>query len=226
MVASTITNGIWKVGTQLWNIRIPPKEMLGPPFPSALCWCWCIWWTFAEEYKNKDCAIYPIGGYNEYYKKSIKKSSEDLGLIKLSPTWATASIDEIDSWKIEEIRNFGIKYLHRSCDAWLLYQPSGPGFDSWHVSFWVSYYKGENPNDAAATYLICVMPDYSAQAQLLILNLYLSPKMLIIREWCILYLIYHTYILTKKITISVTNTFVCFNDIVGINTPSPTTQFV
>ena len=104
--------------------------MLGPPFPSTLCWCWCIWWTFAEEYKNKDCAIYPIGGYNEYYKKSIKKSSEDLGLIKLSPIWATASIDEIDSWKIEEIRNFGIKYLHRSCDAWLLYQPSGPGFDS------------------------------------------------------------------------------------------------
>jgi hypothetical protein len=38
----------------------------------------------------------------------------------------------------------------------LVYQPSGPGFDSWHVSFRVSYYKGENPNDAAATYLIFV----------------------------------------------------------------------
>jgi hypothetical protein len=25
----------------------------------------------------------------------------------------------------------------------LVYQPSGPGFDSWHVSFRVSYYKGE-----------------------------------------------------------------------------------
>ena len=34
--------------------------------------------------------------------------------------------------------------------------PTGPGFDSWHVSFRVSYYKGENPNDAAATYLIFV----------------------------------------------------------------------
>ena len=33
-------------------------------------------------------------------------------------------------------------------------QPSGPGFDSWHISFRVSYYKSETPNDAAATYLI------------------------------------------------------------------------
>ena len=38
----------------------------------------------------------------------------------------------------------------------LVYQPSGPGFDSWHVSYRVSYYKGKNPNDAAATYLIFV----------------------------------------------------------------------
>jgi hypothetical protein len=38
----------------------------------------------------------------------------------------------------------------------LVYQPSGPGSDSWHVSFRVSYYKGKNPNDAAATYLIFV----------------------------------------------------------------------
>jgi hypothetical protein len=35
----------------------------------------------------------------------------------------------------------------------LVYQPRGPGFNSWHVSFRVSYYKGTNPNDAAATYL-------------------------------------------------------------------------
>ena len=35
-------------------------------------------------------------------------------------------------------------------------QPSGPGFNFWHVSFWVSYYKGENPNDAAAICLIFV----------------------------------------------------------------------
>jgi hypothetical protein len=38
----------------------------------------------------------------------------------------------------------------------LVYQPSVLRFDSWHVSFRVSYYKGENPNDAAATYLIFV----------------------------------------------------------------------
>jgi hypothetical protein len=38
----------------------------------------------------------------------------------------------------------------------LVYQPCGPGFDSWHVSFRVSYYRGGNPNDAAATYLIFV----------------------------------------------------------------------
>jgi hypothetical protein len=38
----------------------------------------------------------------------------------------------------------------------LVYQPNGPGFDSWHVSFRVSYYKGEKPNDASATYLIFV----------------------------------------------------------------------
>jgi hypothetical protein len=38
----------------------------------------------------------------------------------------------------------------------LVYQPSGPGFDSWRVSFRVSYYKGKNPNDAAATYLVFV----------------------------------------------------------------------
>jgi hypothetical protein len=38
----------------------------------------------------------------------------------------------------------------------LVYKPSGPGFDSWHVSFRVSYYKGKNPNNAAATYLIFV----------------------------------------------------------------------
>jgi hypothetical protein len=39
----------------------------------------------------------------------------------------------------------------------LAYQPSGPGFDSWHASFRVSYYKGKNPNDANATYLIFVV---------------------------------------------------------------------
>ena len=51
--------------------------------------------TFAAEYKNKDCAIYPIGGYKECDKKSIRKSLDDLGLNKLTPIWATASIDEI-----------------------------------------------------------------------------------------------------------------------------------
>jgi hypothetical protein len=38
----------------------------------------------------------------------------------------------------------------------LVYQPSGPEFVSGHVSFRVSYYKGINPNDAAATFLIFV----------------------------------------------------------------------
>ena len=38
----------------------------------------------------------------------------------------------------------------------LVYQPRGPGFDSWHVSFRVSYYKGKNSNDTAATYQVFV----------------------------------------------------------------------
>ena len=38
----------------------------------------------------------------------------------------------------------------------LVYQPSGPGFDSWHVSFRVNYYKGKDPNDAAVTYQVFV----------------------------------------------------------------------
>ena len=38
----------------------------------------------------------------------------------------------------------------------LVYQTRGPGFDSWYVLFRVSYYKGKNPNDAAAIYLIFV----------------------------------------------------------------------
>jgi hypothetical protein len=53
----------------------------------------------------------------------------------------------------------GPTYCLTSCspvDSALVYQPSGPWFDSWHVSFRVSYYKGGNPNDAAATYLIFV----------------------------------------------------------------------
>jgi hypothetical protein len=45
----------------------------------------------------------------------------------------------------------------------LVYQPGGPGFDSWHVLFRVSYYKWENPNDAAATYLIFVNYIYTKE---------------------------------------------------------------
>ena len=33
--------------------------------------------TFPEEDKNKDCAIYQIGGYKEWDKKSIRKSLHD-----------------------------------------------------------------------------------------------------------------------------------------------------
>jgi hypothetical protein len=38
----------------------------------------------------------------------------------------------------------------------LVYHSSGPGFDSWYVSFRVRYYKGKNPNDAASTYQVFV----------------------------------------------------------------------
>jgi hypothetical protein len=46
--------------------------------------------------KHKDCAIYPIGGYKECDKKSFGKSLDDFGLNKLTPIWATGSIDKID----------------------------------------------------------------------------------------------------------------------------------
>jgi hypothetical protein len=72
---------------------------------------------------------------------------------------------QFDSWKPKQ-KGFKPKYIPQaetksltSCSPVvraLVYQPSGPGFDSWHVSFRVSYYKGKNPNDAAATYLIFV----------------------------------------------------------------------
>ena len=51
----------------------------------------------------------------------------------------------------------------------LVYQPRGPGFNSWHVSFRVSFNKGENPNDAAAaTYQVFV--NYMLMCLLLAIN--------------------------------------------------------
>ena len=87
----------------------------------ALCSIYFRIWS--EEDKNKDCAIYPIGGFKEFDKKTIRKLLEDLGLNNLTPILATYSSGEVTEQFIvknfEQIRSLDIKYLHRNWDAWL-----------------------------------------------------------------------------------------------------------